>query len=74
MLTHKQMYKDFCTWSPEYASMVMKYKPWGSSSIVIWLKNGQKYKVKMYARDKFVMQMVTDADIEKKGIKLNEDN
>lgn len=63
---HKKIYKDFCEWSPDYAAMVIDYKPWGHTSIVVWLSNGYAYKVKQHAHDRFTMQMVSEADIERK--------
>ena len=42
-LTWGEIYKDFCNWSPEHAAMVVDYRPWGSTSIVVWLNNGQAY-------------------------------
>ena len=35
-------------------------------SIVIWLNNGQAYKVKRTGPDRFIMQLVLEADIKKK--------
>ena len=65
-ITWGEIYEKFCAWSPEHAKMVNDYRPWGSTSIVVWLKNGQAYKVKYIADDKFVMQTVSKADIDKK--------
>ena len=65
-LTYIDIYKDFCNWSPKHAAMVVDYKPWGSSSIVVWLNNGQAYKCKRHAEDRFTMQMVSEDDIKKK--------
>ena len=50
-LTWGEIYKDFCNWSPEHAAMVVDYRPWGSTSIVVWLNNGQAYKCKRHAAD-----------------------
>ena len=66
MAIHDEIYKEFCEWSQEHAVQVEKYKPWGSTSIVVWLKNGFAYKVKRFAPNKFVMQIVSDEDIERK--------
>lgn len=65
-MTHEELYKEFCKWSPEHAKMVKDYAPWGSTSIVIWLDNGMMYKVKRHDKGKFVMQTLTKADIDKK--------
>lgn len=46
--------------------MVVDYRPWGSTSIVVWLNNGQAYKCKRHAADRFTMQMVSEEDIKKK--------
>ncbi len=65
-LTYGELYKRFCEWSPEHSKMVKDYRPWGSTSIVIWLENGQAYKVKYHAPDRFTMQALSKADIDKK--------
>lgn len=65
-LTSGDIYRDFCNWSPEYAAMVIDYRPWGSTSICVWLNNGQAYKCKRHAADRFTMQMVSQDDINKK--------
>ena len=65
-LTYGDIYRDFCNWSPEYAAMVIDYRPWGSTSICVWLNNGQAYKCKRHATDRFTMQMVSQDDINKK--------
>jgi hypothetical protein len=46
--------------------MVKDYKPWGSTSIVIWLNNGCAFKVKRHASDRFTVQTVSKQDINKK--------
>ena len=65
-LTCDEIYEKFLAWSPEHATMVKAHGPWGSTSIVIWLYNGMAYKVKYIADDKFIMQVITKADIDKK--------
>lgn len=65
-LTYGDIYKEFCEWSPTHAKMVVDYRPWGSTSIVVWLNNGQAYKCKRYAKNKFIMQTVSEDDINKK--------
>lgn len=65
-ITHGELYKEFCEWSPEHAKMVKDYRPWGKHSIVVWLEGGHAYKVKRYAPDKFLMQAVSEEDIKKK--------
>ena len=65
-LTYYDIYKDFCNWSPEYAVMIIAYKPWGHTSICVWLNNGQAYKCKRHAADRFTMQLVSEEDIRKK--------
>lgn len=61
-----KIYSDFCKWSPEHAKMVEDYKPWGTNSIAVWLKNGQVYKVKRHAPGRFTMQSLSKEDIAKK--------
>lgn len=65
-LTYGQIYKEFCEWSPKHAAMVTDYRPWGSTSIVVWLNNGYAYKVKRHAADRFTMQTVSEEDIKRK--------
>ena len=65
-LTWLQIYKEFCEWSPAHAKMIVDYRPWGSTSIVVWLNNGQAYKCKRHAADRFTMQLVSEEDIKKK--------
>ena len=65
-LTWGEIYKDFCNWSPKHAAMVVDYRPWGSTSICVWLNNGQAYKCKRHAADRFTMQTVSEEDIRKK--------
>ena len=65
-LTYGDIYRDFCNWSPEYAAMVNDYRPWGRNSILVWLNNGQAYKCKRHAADRFTMQLVSEEDINKK--------
>ena len=65
-LTTREIYNKFCAWSPDHAKLIRDYRPWGSTSIVIWLKNGMMYKVKYISDDKFVMQIVTKEDIDRK--------
>ena len=65
-LTSKAIYEKFCKWSPEHAASVKDYKPWGRTSIVVWLNNGMMYKIKYISDNKFIMQVVTKEDIDKK--------
>lgn len=65
-LTCDEIYKDFCNWSPEHAAMVTDYKPWGNSSILVYLNSGHAYKCKRHAADRFTMQVVSEEDIKKK--------
>lgn len=65
-ITWGEIYKEFCEWSPRHAEMVVDYRPWGSTSIVVWFDNGQAYKVKRHAPGRFTMQMVSKDDINKK--------
>lgn len=65
-LTYGDIYRDFCNWSPEHAAMVVDYRPWGHTSILVWLNNGQAYKCKRHAADRFTMQLVSEEDIKKK--------
>lgn len=69
-ITYGELFKEFCAWNPMLAPKVVDYRPWGSMSIVVWLNNGFAYKVKRYGPDRFVMQMVSQDDINKKfGLK-----
>ena len=60
------IFKDFCNWSSEHAAMVVDYRLWGHTSILVWLNNGQAYKCKRHAADRFIMQLVSEEDIRKK--------
>ena len=73
-ITWGEIYTKFCKWSPHHAKMVKDYRPWGSTSIVIWLDNGQAYKVKYIYDDKFVMQPLTLDDINRKFGLCKENN
>lgn len=66
LTSYSELYKEFCDWSPDYAKLVTDYRPWGNMSIVVWLSNGQAYKVKRQAPNRFTMQLVSKADIDKK--------
>lgn len=63
---YHEIYQEFCEWSLEHAKMVEDYKPWGTNSIAVWLKNGQVYKVKRHAPGRFTMQSLSKEDIAKK--------
>jgi hypothetical protein len=65
-ITYGELYKEFCEWSPAHAELVKDYRPWGSTSIVVWLRDGSAYKVKRHGPGRFIMQMVSDDDINKK--------
>ena len=65
-LTYNEIYRDFCNWSPERAAMVISYKPWGHTSICVWLSTGQTYKCKRHSADRFTVQRVSKDDIKKK--------
>ena len=66
MTIHEEIFEEFCEWLPEYVPNIKEYKPWGSTSIVVWLKDGLIYKVKRFAPKKFIMQMVSKEDVERK--------
>lgn len=66
MSIHEEIFKEFREWSPEHAKLIKDYRPWGSTSIVVWLEGGYAYKVKRHAPGKFTMQFVSKEDIEKK--------
>lgn len=65
-MTYGDIYTEFCEWSPSHAAMVIDYRPWGRTSIVVWLRNGTAYKVKRIDKHKFIMQTVSEEDIKKK--------
>lgn len=65
-ITHDEILKRFYDWNPEVASKIINHKPWGSTSIVIWLNNGLSYKVKLHDSGNFTMQVVSKEDINKK--------
>lgn len=65
-ITYGELFEEFCAWNPILAHKIDDYRPWGSTSIVIWLNNGFTYKVKRYAPNRFIMQAVSQDDINKK--------
>lgn len=65
-MTHEEIYKAFHKWSPGHGRLCTDYKPWGSSSIIVRLQGGLKYKVKHHGGKVFTMQVISDEDIEKK--------
>lgn len=65
--TYDEIYRDFCNWSPKkFTNMIVNYKPWGHSSICVWLSNGHAYKCKRHSVDRFSVQCVSEDDIKKK--------
>lgn len=62
----KQIYEEFCNWSPEHAKMAKHYEQWGNTSIAIWFDNGLVFKVKRYAPNRFIMQLMSNDDIKRK--------
>jgi len=71
-MTHEELYKKFCNGSPGHANRVTEYRPWGKTSIVVWLTNGMAYKVKYIDDSHFIMQMLTEEDIKKKYGEIHE--
>lgn len=65
-MTHEDIFNEFCNWSPNHAAMVTEYRPWGSTSILVRLNNDTAYKVKRYDANKFIMQPVSEDDIQRK--------
>ena len=65
-ITYKEIYEEFCKWSPKHAEMIIECRPWGNNSIAIWLSNGMTYKVKYYGSNKFIMQSLSKDDINAK--------
>ena len=66
MITYKQIFEEFKEWSPQHAIMVVDYRPWGTYSIVVWLKCGMICKVKRVAPNNFVMQKIFEEDVRRK--------
>lgn len=65
-LTHEEIFNEFCEWNADQTSAIVNYKPWGGTSIVIWLDNGNAYKVKRHAHQVFTIQRLSEEDINKK--------
>ena len=65
-INHEKILHEFMKWSPYHADMVVNYRPWGHTSILVCLNNGQSYKCKRHAADRFTMQLVSEEDIKKK--------
>lgn len=61
-----ELFVAFCNHEPELGLRVTDYRLWGKASIVVWLDNGQAYKVKMLDPDRFIVQRVSQEDIERK--------
>ena len=69
-ITHAEIYKRFCAWNPQFALGITDYKPWGSTSIAVWHRSGFIYKIKYYGPDAFIMQNMSQDDVNKKyGLK-----
>lgn len=64
-MTYGELYQKFCEAEPDMAKHICDYRPWGSTSIVIWLDGGSAYKVKDVG-GKFVKQSVSADDIRRK--------
>ena len=65
-MTYKEIFDEFCNWSPEHAKLVIDYRPWGTNSIVVWFNINDAYKAKRIDKNRFVMQKVTMEEINKK--------
>lgn len=65
-ITYGELFAEFCNHNPELGAMIIDYRSWGSNSIVVWLDDGNTYKVKRRAPNLFVMQPLTQEDINKK--------
>lgn len=61
-----KIFKEFCNWNPIYGNMAKDYKPWGVNSILVEFKNGMHFKVKRHGFNNFVVQSVSEDDINKK--------
>lgn len=70
------MYDKFKNWNPKMAEMVVNWRPWGSYSICLWLRNGMIYKARYYGENRFIMQTITEEDVNRKydEVLKNEDS
>jgi len=65
-ITWGEIYTEFCNLNPDIGAMIIDYRPWGSTSIVIWLENGMAYKIKRHAPGRFIIQPVSEDDLNRK--------
>lgn len=65
-MNHKEIFHEFLKWSPYHANMVVDFKPWGENSIAVWFNNGDVYKAKMCDEIHFVLQKLSQEDIDNK--------
>lgn len=62
-ITYKEMYRQFCECSPEYACMIEDYRPCGKYEIMIWLNDGRVYRVRYHDKHKFSMLLLSADNI-----------
>lgn len=65
-VTHGEIFEEFCANNREFASNIIFYRPWGSTSIVVWTRDGHIFKVKRTAPNLFVMQRMSEEDVNKR--------
>lgn len=65
-MTYDELFKEFVDNHPEFKSRTIDYKPWGKTSIVIWCSDGHAYKCKYHGPDRFIIQEVSEDDINRK--------
>lgn len=65
-ITYGELYSAFRNHDPDLGPRVIDYRPWGKMSIVVWIDSGQAYKVKMVELDRFIVQKVSEADVQKR--------
>lgn len=65
-MTYGELFKCLCDYMPEFTHKIIDYRPWGNLSIIVWLKDGTKYKCKYRSANNFVIQQLSDEDVNKK--------
>lgn len=61
-----EIYNRLCNYDPKLGEQVLAYEPWGKTSIIIYLYNGLKYKVKIIDNKKLLIQQLSNEDVNKK--------
>ena len=61
-----KIFEMFRTHNREFASNIIFYRQWGSTSIVAWLRDGRIFKIKCTEPNLFVVQRMSEEDVNKR--------